>query len=244
VQLKLERVDSKVQITISDTGEGISSDFLPYVFNSFQQGDGTTTRRHGGLGLGLSIARHLVEMHGGTIEAASEGLGKGATFTLRIPIMALRKGTGALVSPETVLKQQESDSNGDSEANLKGLRIVAVDDEADVREMLRTLLEEYGASVLTAASAAEGLAAFTGWQPHVLISDIGMPEEDGYSLIRKVRALPDEQGANVPAIALTGYVRVEERMRALEAGYQMFVPKPVETNELISIIGDLCPINT
>ena len=123
--------------------------------------------------------------------------------------------------------------------SLKGLRILAIDDEPDVRDMLQTLLQDCGANVLTVASAREGLEALTAWKPHVLISDIGMPGEDGYSLIRKIRALSPEQGANVPAIALTGYVRVEERMRALEAGYQMFVPKPVETNELIAIIGDL-----
>jgi len=241
VQVRLDRFESKVQVTVSDTGEGISAEFLPFVFNQFQQGDGTTTRRHGGLGLGLAIARHLVEMHGGTIEAASEGLGKGATFTVSIPVMALRSPSGSLLEAETASMHPETVSNHQSAPNLKGLRILAIDDEADVRDMLRTLLEDYGANVLTAASAKEGLEAFAGWRPHVLISDIGMPEEDGYSLIRKVRALSIEEGSEVPAIALTGYVRVEERMRALEAGFQMFVPKPVETNELISIIDDLCP---
>jgi PAS domain S-box-containing protein len=240
VQVRLNRIASKAQVTVIDTGEGITAEFLPYVFNRFQQGDGTTTRRHGGLGLGLAIARHLVEMHGGTIEAASEGLGKGATFSVSIPILALRSATGSLLPLEAESRSQESDSNGKHAVNLKGLRILAVDDEADVRDMLQTLLEDCGANVLTAASAKEGLEALAGWKPHILISDIGMPEEDGYSLIRKVRALTAEEGADVPAIALTGYVRIEERVRALEAGYQMFVPKPVETNELISIIGDLC----
>jgi len=241
VQVKLDRVGSTAQVTVTDTGEGISPDFLPYIFNRFQQGDGTTTRRHGGLGLGLAIARHLVEMHGGTIEAASEGLDKGAKFTVAFPLVALRSASGALAS--LVSTAQESAPNGKHEASLKGLRILAIDDELDVRDMLQTLLEDCGANVLTASSAKEGLEALAAWRPHVLISDIGMPEEDGYSLIRKIRALSPEQGADVPAIALTGYVRVEERMRALEAGYQMFVPKPVETNELISIIGDLCRTN-
>lgn len=240
VQVRLDRVGSTAQVTVTDTGEGISPDFLPYIFNRFQQGDGTTTRRHGGLGLGLAIARHLVEMHGGTIEAASEGLDKGAKFTVAFPLVALRSASGALVSPKLISTAQESDSNGKAESSLKGLRILAIDDEPDVRDMLQTLLEDCGANVMTASSAQEGLAALTMWKPHVLISDIGMPEEDGYSLIRKIRALSPEEGADVPAIALTGYVRVEERMRALEAGYQMFVPKPVETNELISMIGDLC----
>ena len=243
MQLKLDRVGSTAQITVTDTGEGISPDFLPYIFNRFQQGDGTTTRRHGGLGLGLAIARHLVEMHGGTIEAASEGLDKGAKFTVAFPLVALRSASGSLVSSNLVSTAQESASNGKHEASLKGLRILAIDDEPDVRDMLQTLLEDCGATVLTASSAKEGLEALAAWKPHVLISDIGMPEEDGYSLIRKIRALSPEQGADVPAIALTGYVRVEERMRALEAGYQMFVPKPVETSELISIISDVCMTN-
>jgi PAS domain S-box-containing protein len=243
VQVKLDRVDSKAQVTVTDTGEGISAEFLPYVFNRFQQGDGTTTRRHGGLGLGLAIARHLVEMHGGTIAATSEGSGKGATFTVAIPLMALRSASGSLVSRKLLTTAPESDSNGSGVASLKGLRILAIDDEPDVRDMLQTLLKDCGANVLTVASAKEGLEALAAWKPHVLISDIGMPDEDGYSLIRKIRGLSPEQGADVLAIALTGYVRVEERMRALDAGYQMFVPKPVETNELISIIGDLCRTN-
>jgi PAS domain S-box-containing protein len=240
VQVKLDRVESRAQVTVTDTGEGISPDFLPFIFNRFQQGDGTTTRRHGGLGLGLAIARHLVEMHGGTIEAASEGLDKGATFTIAFPLVAVRSASGSLVSPQPISTAQESHSNGKAQTSLKGLRILAIDDEPDVRDMLQTLLQDCGASVLTASSAQEGLEALAAWKPHVLISDIGMPDEDGYSLIRKIRALTPEQGSDVPAIALTGYVRVEERMRALEAGYQMFVPKPVETNELISIIDDLC----
>jgi len=239
VQVRLDRVESRAQVTVTDTGEGISAEFLPYIFNRFQQGDGTITRRHGGLGLGLAIARHLVEMHGGTIEAASEGLDKGSTFTVGIPLRL----SGTLVSPTPISTASESDSNGGGKLSLKGLRILAIDDEPDVRDMLQTLLEDCGADVLTAASAKEGLAALAAWKPHVLISDIGMPVEDGYSLIQRIRALSPEQGADVPAIALTGYVRVEERMRALEAGYQMFVPKPVETNELISIIDDLCRTN-
>ncbi len=243
VQVKLDRVESRAQITVTDTGEGISPDFLPYIFNRFQQGDGTITRRHGGLGLGLAIARHLVEMHGGTIEAASGGVDKGATFTVALPLMALRSTSGSLVSPQLIATTQEGDSNGQTRSSLKGLRILAIDDEPDVRDMIQTLLQDCGALVLTATSAQEGFEALASWKPHVLISDIGMPGEDGYSLIRKIRALSPEQGADIPAIALTGYVRVEERMRALEAGYQMFVPKPVETNELVSIIGDLCRTN-
>ena len=238
VQVKLDRVESRAQVTVTDTGEGISPDFLPYIFNRFQQGDGTTTRRHGGLGLGLAIAQHLVEMHGGTIEAASEGAGKGATFIVAFPLTAIRTPSGSFASPLTPTAH-ESDANGKTPRSLKGLRILAIDDEPDVRDMLQTLLQDSGANVLTASSAQEGLEALAAWKPHIVISDIGMPGEDGYSLIRKIRALTPEQGSEVPAIALTGYVRVEERMRALEAGYQMFVPKPVETNELVSMIDDL-----
>jgi PAS domain S-box-containing protein len=237
VEVKLKRVDSAAEISICDTGEGISKEFLPFVFDRFHQADGTTTRRHGGLGLGLAIARHLVEMHGGTITAYSAGKDQGATFVIQIPLSILRNDAPAPVEAPSA----PAESPAKALPHLKGLRILAIDDEADAREMLKTLFEEYGANILTVASAKEGLETMAGWKPHVLISDIGMPDEDGYSFIRKVRSLPADQGADTPAIALTGYVRVEERMRALEAGFQMFVPKPVETNELISLIGDLCP---
>lgn len=237
VQVKLERVDGKAEITVSDTGEGIASEFLPYVFNRFQQADGTITRRHGGLGLGLAIARHLVEMHGGTIEATSEGVGKGANFTVRMPIGA--SPNNGTIAAESASKFPSSGERSKEAPDLCGLRILAIDDESDARDMLRTLLEASGADVLTAASAKEGLDALAGWKPNVLICDIGMPEEDGYSLIRKVRALGPDRGGNTPAIALTGYVRIEERVRALEAGYQMFLPKPVETDELQLVIAAL-----
>ena len=237
VQLNLDRIDSKAQISVSDTGEGISAEFLPHVFDRFQQADGAITRRHGGLGLGLAIARHLVEMHGGSIEAASEGIGRGAIFTLRVPIsLSHRSGSLSLSGTPAI---SERDGINDEVPNLNGLRILAIDDEADAREMLSTLLEGCGADVLTAASAKEGFEAIAGWKPDILICDIGMPEEDGYSLIRKVRALEPPAGGGIAAIALTGYVRVEERIRALEAGYQMFVPKPVAADELKSIIAEL-----
>lgn len=237
VQVKLERLEGKAQLTVSDTGEGIPSEFLPYVFNRFQQADGTITRRHGGLGLGLAIARHLVEMHGGTIEAMSEGVGKGASFIVRMPIS--RSQTNGSRADKAVDQLASRNVRPEEVPDLSALRILAIDDEKDARDMLRTLLEACGADVLTAASAKEGLAALAGWKPHVLICDIGMPEEDGYSLIRKVRALGSDRGGSTPAIALTGYVRVEERMRALEAGYQMFLPKPVETDELQLVIAGL-----
>jgi CheY-like chemotaxis protein len=235
VQVKLVRVDSQAEITVSDTGEGISDEFLPYVFDRFQQADGTTTRKHGGLGLGLAIVRHLVEMHGGTIQAHSAGSGQGASFTVRIPLTATYS-TGPL---RTVPSEPKELSITTEWPNLNGLRVLAVDDERDTRDMLKGVLEQYGVDVMTAASAMEALDALTGWKPDLIVCDIGMPEEDGYSLIRKIRKLEPEQGGNTPAVALTGYVRVEERMRALAAGFQMFVPKPVEADELASIIANL-----
>ncbi len=238
VQVRLDRTDLQAHITVSDTGEGINPEFLPYVFDRFQQADGTTTRRHGGLGLGLAIARHLVEMHGGTIEAHSAGAEQGTTFTVKLPLVVVRQ-TEPLPTVHSEIPSQEETPITANPAILYGLRILIVDDEADSRDMLKVVLEQYGADVLTAASAREAYEALQGWKPDVLVCDIGMPEEDGNSLIRKVRALDAEQGGNTPAIALTGYVRVEDRRRALEAGYQLFLPKPVEVNELASRITNL-----
>jgi PAS domain S-box-containing protein len=231
VRVQLERRDAIAQITISDTGGGIDPEFLPHVFGRFQQADGAMTRSHTGLGLGLAIARHLVEIHGGTIEAASDGIGLGSTFTVMLPITRANKSSGELQAP--VAEQPAAELL----PNLSGLRILTIDDEADTRDLVRIVLESCGADVVTAGSAREGLESLAGWNPHVLICDIGMPEEDGYSVIRKVRASP--KSAGLPAIALTAYVRVEDRMRALEAGYQMFLPKPVEAAELRTTVANL-----
>ena len=230
VQLSLEKMNSDVRITVQDTGDGISEEFLPFVFDRFQQANGTYTRRHAGLGLGLAITRHLVEMHGGTIEARSGGLGTGATLVVSIPVRAV---------PSQPL-DEDSDKPSTAEddntpPNLQGLRILTIDDEAGTREMLRAALENWGARVMTVDSVREGLNAFAEWKPDVLICDIGMPDEDGYSFINKLRSA--EGGAEVPAIALTGYVRKEERKRALESGYQMFLPKPVEATRLASVVA-------
>jgi PAS domain S-box-containing protein len=238
VQVKLERKDSMAHITVSDTGEGINPEFLPYVFDRFQQADGTTTRRHGGLGLGLAIARHIVEMHGGTIGVHSAGLGQGANFTVRLPFVAVHTPTYPPANQPGNERHEETAISVDP-AVLQGLRILTVDDESDTRDMVKAVLMQYGADVVTAASAREAFETLPKFKPDVLVSDIGMPEEDGHSLIRKIRDLEPEKGGNTPAIALTGYVRVEERMRALEAGFQMFVPKPVEALELVSIIASL-----
>ncbi len=235
VTVRIERLDSMAQVTVTDTGEGISPDFLPYVFDRFKQADGTTTRRHGGLGLGLAIARHLMEMHGGAIEAESAGLGAGASFRIRIPLTPIPFTPPITAGPRSAL----STSPPSNSVNLHGIRILVVDDEEDAREMLKAVLERFGADVAVAPSAQDALAVLLSWKPSVIVSDIGMPTEDGYALIGKIRSLPRSQGGDCPAIALTGYVRIEERMRALAAGYQMFVPKPVEIDELTSAITNL-----
>lgn len=241
VTVQVGRAGSMAQLTVIDTGEGISAEFLPFVFDRFKQADGSITRQHGGLGLGLAITRHLTEMHGGTIEVASAGEGTGATFTIRLPLTASisaesdsAESDSAKSAPETILP-----AGNPSLPDLSGIRVLVVDDEADTREMLRIVLEQYGADVTTASSASDTLDVLPAWKPDVLVSDIGMPGQDGYALIKNVRALPPEQGGETPAIALTGYVRVEDRMRALAAGYQMFVPKPVEVAELSAIIATL-----
>ncbi len=238
VQIKLEHVGSDARIIVSDTGSGINSAFLPHVFEPFRQADGTTTRVQGGLGLGLAIARQLVEIHGGTLTAASAGEGQGASFTISIPL-----GIVQTTAPTAVELPADatfhSRSFGAKPASLSGLRIMAVDDEADTRDMIRAVLEEFGANVLTAASAKKALEALHGWKPDVLICDIGMPGEDGYALIRKVRETETILGRNTLAIALTGYARIEDRMRALAAGFQMFIPKPVDANELTTTVANL-----
>ena len=238
VKVIVRRTVSTVEISVSDTGEGISPKFLPYVFDRFQQADSSVTRKQGGLGLGLAITRNLVEMHGGTIEAHSDGEGRGATFTVKLPIPA--------VYPETSLTRDSgngdpysSRSSSSQSPNLKGIKILAVDDSSDTRELLTAALEGCGATVITASSVREALDVFAGWKANVLVCDIGMPEQDGYTLIRAIRQLPREEGGETPAIALTGYVRVEDRARALQAGYQMFVPKPIEAAELCWIIANV-----
>ena len=235
VQVKIRRSPTMAEITVRDTGEGIKPEFLPFVFDRFQQADSSVTRRHGGLGLGLAITRHLVEMHGGTIEAQSEGEGHGATFTVKLPMQTV---TSLAASTDSQRDSQTTDG-ADGRANLAAVRVLAVDDSRDSRDLITVVLETCGANVTTASSMREALDVLAGWKPDILICDIGMPEEDGYALIRTIRDLPPEQGGKVPAIALTGYVRVEDRMRALEAGYQMFVPKPIEASELCTIIATL-----
>ncbi|MDQ1611555.1 MAG: hypothetical protein QOG00_1486, partial [Pyrinomonadaceae bacterium] len=237
VQVRLERVNSHIEIAVSDTGPGIDPNFLPYVFDRFRQADGRTTRQHGGLGLGLSIVRHLVELHGGTVRAESLVEGQGATFTVLLPVVPVYQtvGAGERVHPAArdMLPLYECPDR------LDGVRILAVDDESDTRELLKAGLGQCGADVTVVGSASEALEAIGAGLPDLLISDIGMPGEDGYELIRRVRELPADGGGKVPAIALTAYARVEDRMQALRAGYQMHVPKPVELAELVAVASSL-----
>jgi PAS domain S-box-containing protein len=237
VQVRLERVNSHIEIVVSDTGVGIKPEFLPHVFDRFRQADQATTRQHGGLGLGLAIVRHLVELHGGTIQAESAGEGEGSTFTVKLPVVPVyqKENFNERVHPAA---RDTLPSFGYPE-KLDGLKVLIVDDEGDTRELLSVGLKQCGAEVSTVGSAREALEAIEKGGPEILISDIGMPDEDGYELIRKVRALSGEKGGRIPAIALTAYARTEDRLRALRAGYQMHVTKPVELAELVAVIASL-----
>jgi PAS domain S-box-containing protein len=237
VQVRLERVNSHVEITVSDTGVGIKPEFLEHAFERFRQADQTTTRDHGGLGLGLAIVRHLVELHGGTAVAESPGEGQGATFIVKLPIVPVyqKENLAERVHPAA----RDTLPTYECPDRLDGLKVLVVDDEPDTRELLKVGIGQCGAEVKTASSVQEALEAIEQERPDLLISDIGMPVEDGYDLIRRVRALPHESGGSVPAIALTAYARTEDRMRALRAGYQMHVPKPVEMAELVTVAASL-----
>ena len=229
VNIALREIEGQVEMTVSDTGQGIKPEFLPFVFDRFRQADASTTRRHGGLGLGLSIVKSLVELHGGSVEVDSPGEGRGATFTVRLPIPTL---------PQEVLASPP-EPQSHSTPELAGLRILVVDDEDDARTLARRVLEERGAQVITVSSAAEAIASIgDNNPPNVMVSDIGMPEQDGYDLIKQMRALPGDAG-RVPAVALTALARAEDRKRALSAGYQKHVSKPVDPAELVSVIASL-----
>ena len=235
IEVMLEQVDHRVRVSISDTGQGITPEFLPHVFDRFRQADGTTTRAHGGLGLGLAIVRHLVEAHGGTVAAESLGLGRGAAFIFSLPLPAVRADASE-VEPESLL---ESRLRNSAATSLRGVRVLVVDDDTDARQMISAVLRRSGAEVRACCSAGEALTALPQWRPDVLMSDIGMPYEDGYELIHKVRALTDEHGGRVPAAALTAYAREEDRKRAIAEGYQMHVAKPASSAELVAAVATL-----
>jgi len=242
VQVILARVNSHAEFIVSDTGQGISAEFLPHVFERFTQRDSSSTRTHQGLGLGLAICRHIVELHGGSIHAQSGGKGDGATFTVKLPLALLRSGPTA-EAPETrahPLSRDESDAIlGQLPRELEGIRVVAVDDDAEARRLLERVLTYCKAMVTTVSSAKEALEAVQQLRPHVLLCDIEMPEEDGYSLIQHVRALRPERGGDTPAAALTAYARTEDRTRALRAGFQLYMSKPVEITELVAVVANL-----
>jgi CheY-like chemotaxis protein len=228
VQLSFETNAGQVEIAVRDTGVGIAPEFLPHLFERFRQADSGTTRTHGGLGIGLAIARQLIEMHGGTIHAESEGEGRGAVFRLRLPLAS-----------ETLARPKEEPPNAGAEAGLGGVRILLVEDEPDTRECLLLMLEKQGAAVEAVASAREALEALDRGLPQVLLSDLAMPEEDGLSLIRRIRSRPAAAGGRIPAAALSAYARPEERARAILAGFDLHVAKPVDPLVLAEAIRRL-----
>jgi signal transduction histidine kinase len=233
VCVHLTRVDSNVEVTVSDTGEGIDAGLLPYVFDRFRQEDSSSTRVKGGLGLGLALVRHLVELHGGSVAAASTGKGQGATFTIRLPEGLPRPRTPSRVP---VANAPVGQAGG---LSLHAIRVLVVEDDADSRELIMSLLAHAGAEVRACSSVAEAFATLAGWKPDVIVSDIAMPEEDGYALIQRLRALAPADGGRIPAIALTAYGRVEDRVRTLAAGFSMHVPKPVDPVELATVVASL-----
>ena len=239
VEVGLRRVDSQVELTVSDNGIGISNDFLPHVFERFRQADSSRTRTHGGLGLGLAIVRHLVELHGGTVSAESAGLGKGARLIVRLPVTTATQSELPAENFVDESKRAEKTETPEGPIDLRGLRVLLVDDEPDTIDLLRTVLNQFGANVRAAASTNDALETFLEWKPDVLVSDLGMPGEDGYALIAKVRALTKEQGCNIPAAALTGHVRDEDRADAIAAGYQTHINKPVDPAKLAAAVADL-----
>ena len=240
VQVVLQRVGSQLELSVADTGEGIAPEFLPHVFDRFRQADSTTTRRHGGLGLGLAIVKQLVELHGGTIHAASPGVDMGSTFTVRLPLRPLRSEADVAPNADAPKSPLPTPNTGDGAcASLANVRVLVVDDEPDARDLLRQLLEECDAEVATASSAAEAIERLQNHRPDVLVSDIGMPGEDGYALIRRIRTRGPDGQVDVPALALTAYARSEDRVKALEAGFQMHLSKPVEPAELIAVVASL-----
>ena len=236
IRITLQRVESDLELTVHDTGVGISSDFLPHVFDSFRQSDSSTTRVHGGLGIGLSITKHLVDLHGGSITAFSEGAGKGAAFVVRLPISPVVSTT--LGVPKVPATTQGPPPSGAFE-DLAGVRVLVVDDDSDARELVTVVLEMSGVEVRAAGTATEALALLEEATPDVVISDIGLPDRDGYALIRSIRTLADDGKKNVPVIALTAFAHNDDRTRALVAGFNRHLGKPVEPAALVKAVADV-----
>ncbi|HSL20270.1 MAG TPA: MEDS domain-containing protein [Vicinamibacterales bacterium] len=237
VDVRVERVDSQLSVTVKDTGIGIEPEFLPFVFERFRQADSSTSRSQSGLGLGLAIVRHLVELHGGTVRVESEGKGRGSTFTLRLPIRAVVQPAEQVSGPAAGVSRPAGVARKPDELN--GRLVLVVDDEADARDLVKAVLMRHGAEVRTAGSVAEALEALSERRPDLLLADIGMPGEDGYSLIRRVRAMADPGLARIPAVALTAYGRADDRTLALAAGFQQHVAKPVLPDELVAVVASV-----
>jgi len=233
VSVKVQRDDLYVQIAVSDTGIGISAEFLPYIFDRFRQADGSTTRMHGGLGLGLAIVRHLVQLHQGVIAVESPGKGKGTTFTINIPLAPTAAAEESANGEQPLVKSEDF---GNSKA-LAGLRILVVDDEGDSRDLITAILTRYGSEVKCSESTSEALRTFQDWNPDLIVSDIGMPDEDGYSLVKKLRKLKSRHAKQVPVVALTAYATTEDRAHALTAGFHIHVAKPIEPEVLVKSIA-------
>jgi len=234
VQVLMEKVDSHLEVSIVDTGIGISPEVLPHIFERFRQGDSRPPRSYLGLGLGLTIVRYLVELHGGNVTAVSQGEGKGSVFTVRLPVAPIKHSAQDRVhvaSSESLLHQ--------SMPSLKRLRVLFVDDEPDIRASISEILHHAEAEFRLAGSAAEALEILKDWRPDVLVSDIGMPGEDGYALLQKLRTRLPEEGGQIPAVALTAYARTEDRLQVLSSGFQMHVPKPVQPIELVTVIASI-----
>ena len=245
IEVALRQSGNHVEISVADTGIGIDADFLPYVFDRFRQGDSTSTRRYGGTGLGLAIVRHIVELHGGTVSVSSQGKGRGSTFTVRIPL------TGAESTERLPERKLETETKplaraaaaGQPQPRLQGVRVLAVEDDPDTLDMLKVVLADSGAEVMTAASASEALSTLDRWRPNALISDLAMPDQDGYDFIAQVRSRRPDQGGDIPAAALSAYATEEDRSRARAAGFQMHVAKPVDPDQLIDAVADLAGLS-
>jgi len=229
ISLRVEQDETDARVMVKDSGQGIDPEFLPRVFDRFRQADSSTTRSFGGLGLGLAIVRHLVELHGGTVSAQSDGVCKGATFTATFPLLADR-AIPVTHAPEVTATDDHS---------LDGLRVLLVDDEPEARQIISTVMMRTGAEVTICQSASEALAKLAEWKPDVILSDIAMPDEDGYSFIGKVRSLPRDKGGEIPAAALTAYARDVDRRQALAAGYQVHIAKPIGASQLVNMVARL-----
>lgn len=238
VKVSATVADSNVRISVTDTGIGISPDFLPFIFDRFRQADGSTTREHGGLGLGLAIVRHLVELHQGSVVVESDGQNLGSTFTVTLPVAA-SDISFANNNGETVFYESADIRTQAASELLNGLRVLVVDDEADSRDLLTTILTRCGSDVRCSESAADAMQAFNEWNPDLLVSDIGMPNEDGYSLIRRLRRLKSKRAQNIPAVALTAYATDEDRLQALSAGFQIHIAKPIEPEIFVTCVASV-----